>query len=84
MEITQDISNAMDAAVAPLDKSYCYYFYILAIISIVIFAILIMTTVYVGITKKMKFSFYAIAFIYSSQLLLIYLQNRLLYNMCSR
>ena len=82
MDIANEISDAMDSAVAPLDRSYCNLFYILAIVSIMFFAVLIISIVYTGLKKKMPTSFYVIAIIYSSQLLIVYIQNRLLYNMC--
>ena len=68
--------------VGPIDQKYCLYFYILSVLAIFFFAIVIVGIVYTGITKKMPINFYALSILYSFQFLLVYLQNRLLYNMC--
>ena len=77
-----DISNAVVGIVGPISEKYCIYFYILSILAIVFFAIIFVGIIYTGVTKKMGFTFFFLSLLYSTQFLLIYLQNRLLYNMC--
>jgi len=75
-------SGALGGIVGPISEKYCLYFYILSVLAIFFFAIIFIGIVYTGITKKMGFSFLFLSLLYSTQFLLVYLQNRLLYNMC--
>ena len=77
-----DLPNVMNDLVGPISEKYCYYFYILSMLAIVFFAIIFVGIIWTGVTKKMGFSFFFLSILYSMQFLLIYLQNRLLYNMC--
>ena len=79
---TGNLSSAMNDLVGPISEKYCYYFYILSVLAIVFFAIIFVGIIWTGVTKKMGFSFFFLSLLYSMQFLLIYLQNRLLYNMC--
>ncbi len=76
------ITGSMNSLVGPISEKYCVYFYILSILAVFFFAIILVGIVYTGITKKMGVAFYGLSLLYSCQFLLIYLQNRLLYNMC--
>jgi hypothetical protein len=76
------LSSNMDKLVGPIGEEYCYYFYILSLLAIIFFAMIFVGIIWTGITKKMGFSFFFLSLLSSSQFLLIYLQNRLLYNMC--
>jgi hypothetical protein len=76
------ITGSMNGLVGPISEKYCVYFYILSILALFFFAIVLVGIVYTGITKKMGITFYALALLYSGQFLLLYLQNRLHYNMC--
>jgi hypothetical protein len=75
--------GSVNKLVGPISEKYCYYFYILAVISVFFFAIVLVGIVYRGITTKQGAFFYFIAILWSCQFLLAYLQNRLLYNMCA-
>ncbi len=66
----------------PIAKDYCIYFYILSVVAAVNFILFIIGMVLYGMKKKMDIGFFVIAIIYSGSVLLQYLQNRLLYNMC--
>jgi hypothetical protein len=66
----------------PISSQYCLYFYILSVIGLVFFAMVFIGIVFTGISKKLGFEFYAISILYSFNFLFMYLQNRLLYNMC--
>ena len=82
MDIQHKIVSTMDNAVGPISNKYCMYFYILSILSIFFFLVMLVSIVYTGVSKKLGASFFFLAVLYSSQFLLIYLQNRILYNMC--
>jgi hypothetical protein len=77
-----NLSSFVDNLVGPISEKYCYYFYILSLLAIVFFAVIFVGIIWTGVTKKLGFSFFFLAILYSMQFLLIYLQNRLLYNMC--
>jgi hypothetical protein len=74
----------MSGLVAPLSSKYCYYFYILAILSVVLLALYFVGHVITLIHGKEKFTLKHIIdiIIGSFGLILIYIENRLLYNMC--
>lgn len=66
----------------PIAKDYCLYFYILSVIAAVNFVLFIVGMIFYGMKKKVDSTFFVIMLIYSGGILLHYLQNRLLYNMC--
>ena len=73
---------SLDSLFGPIGSEYCLYFYILSVIGLLFFSIVIIGALFTGLSKKLGFSFYAAAFLYSVTFLMAYLQNRLLYNMC--
>lgn len=75
-------SNPIDSLVGPISEKYCYYFYILSVLAVVFFVIVLIGIIYNGFKQKFKAWQLLILVVYSCQFLLIYLQNRLLYNMC--
>jgi hypothetical protein len=76
------VSSFANNIVGPIAKDYCLYFYVLALLSAILFAIAVIGGVYHGITHNKKGSYYGMLFINSFSLLIGYLVNRLLYNMC--
>jgi hypothetical protein len=82
MDVYSEVKTKTNNLVGPISNEYCYYFYLLSLIAIFFFAIVFVGIIYTGITKKMGASFYVLSLLYSSQFLIVYLQNRLLYNMC--
>lgn len=66
----------------PIGREYCLYFYIFSVIGMVLFAMVLIGIVFTGISKKMGIEFYLISFLYSLNFFFMYLQNRLLFNMC--
>ena len=66
----------------PIAKDYCIYFYVLSVIAAVNFVLFIIGMLFYGMKKKMDFTFFIMMTFYSGAILLHYLQNRLLYNMC--
>ena len=77
-----NLSGVVNNLVGPISEKYCIYFYILSVLAIFFFAVIFVGIVYTGITKKLGFTFFFLSLLYSTQFLLVYLQNRLLYNMC--
>jgi len=82
MNAYADVKSGVNNLVGPIGTEYCFYFYLLSVIAIFFFAIVLVGIVYTGVSKKMGASFYGLSLLYSAQFLLVYLQNRLLYNMC--
>lgn len=66
----------------PIGREYCLYFYIFSVIGMILFAMILVGIVFTGITKKLGIEFYLISFLYSLNFFFMYLQNRLLFNMC--
>lgn len=77
------MDDTMNTLFGPLDRKYCDYFYILSILGFVLLAVLLVSSLLVGITKRKGVDFYmqsiSIAFGYA----IFYFQNRLLYSMCA-
>lgn len=71
-----------DTLYGPLGKEYCLYFYILSVVGLISVVLLVSASLFIGITKKKGFGFYlqsiTLALVYG----MLYLQNRLLFNMC--
>ncbi len=68
----------------PINRDYCMYFYVLSALGLFFFAVAITGSMYVGFTKGKGFDFYLLAIQSSLIYFVIYLQNRLLFNMCSK
>lgn len=77
------MASGIDTLFGPLSKNYCFYFYILSVIGLISLFLLVVTSLFIGVTKKKGFVFYgsmiSVAIVYG----MMYLQNRLLFNMCS-
>ena len=56
-------TNIQQTFFSPLGKQYCMYFYILSVIGLVFVAIVLMSALIIGITKKKGFEFYLSAII---------------------
>lgn len=76
------LSNA-DSLFGPLNKNYCFYFYALGVVGLISLVLLVITTLFIGISSKRTGAFYfqmlSVAVVYG----MMYLQNRLLFNMCN-
>lgn len=66
----------------PIGREYCLYFYIFSVVGMILFAMILVGIVFTGISKKLGIEFYLISFLYSLNFFFMYLQNRLLFNMC--
>ena len=75
--------TSLDSLFGPLNKNYCFYFYILSVFGLISLVLLVITTLFIGVSTKKTGSFYmqmlSVAVIYG----MMYLQNRLLFNMCN-
>ena len=73
----------LDSIYGSISKEYCLYFYVLSVIGFILLILVIMNIVYSVYKKKYPMYFYInmviLAIIYG----MFYLQNRLLYNMCT-
>ena len=67
-----------------ISGDYCLYFYLLSVMGLVFFVLAIVGTLFIGISKNKGVDFYIPAVVQSLAYFLIYLQNRLLFNMCSK
>jgi hypothetical protein len=77
------MDSAMQTLFGPLPKKYCLYFYILAIIGFISFAVVILGTIVSGLSKRLGLMHYisglSVALVYG----LFYFQSRLLHSMCA-
>lgn len=74
--------SIMDTIYGPLSQQYCVYFYYLSMIGFVLLILSLLTSLYVGITRKKDSSFYMKMLMVSIGYGVFYFQNRLLYSMC--
>lgn len=83
-ESSENFAGPIDNLVGPISEKYCYYFYILSVLAIIFFVVVFAGIVYTAMSSKQKLNpwYVFLLLVYSCQFLLIYLQNRLLYNMC--
>ena len=65
-----------------LSKQYCIYFKIIYLFGIFLMLMVLLGTLYASMTKSMPFEFYLGAFIWFLSYYFVYLQNKLLYDMC--
>ena len=72
----------MDSLFSPLDKSYCLYFYFLAVMGLFLFIFSLVGAVYMMATSKLDTKFYAQILMVVPVYALMYLQNRILWSMC--
>lgn len=78
------MSDILNTLFGPLSKEYCIYFYFLSIFGFISLAILLLTSLAVGISKRKGVGFYVQALAIGVGYAVFYFQNRLLYSMCSK
>jgi len=76
------MDNIQQKLFSPLVKQYCLYFYILSVIGLVFVAVVLVSAVIIGVSKKKGLDFYFAAIMGSLGYVIFYFQNRLLYSMC--
>jgi len=67
----------------PLSKKYCYYYYALALISLIGFVLYLFSGIFMGISQKKGGMYYLTVFSISLLYGIGYLNGRLLFQMCS-
>lgn len=77
------MSSTLDYIYGPIGKEYCIYFYILSVIGFLSLLLVIIITGYSAFKKKYPMSFYINMIMLAILYGMFYLQNRLLYNMCT-
>ena len=73
----------MNNLFGPLGRQYCLYFYYLSMIGFIFLVLAMVTTLYIGITKRKGGEFYMKMILVSLGYFFFYLQNRILFSMCS-
>ena len=72
----------------PINKDWCFYFYILSAIAFVSLVVTVLGALWIGITKRKGVEFFFtsffIAFVYAIVYAISYLQSRLFYNICNK
>ena len=66
----------------PLSRKYCLYFYYLSVIGFIFFVLILVSSLYIGITTKRDNVFFYQMMLASLGYIVLYFQNRLLYSMC--
>ena len=68
----------------PISKDYCIYFFVISAFYLILFAIALFGAVYLGISRGKNVEYFVITVGATFSYFLLYLQNRLLYNMCAK
>ena len=68
----------------PLKKEYCIWFYFLSVIGFVLFILLLVSGLFIGLTRVKGPEYYYFLITGSLVYVIFYFQNRLLYNICSK
>ena len=66
----------------PLNQSYCDWFFILSVLGFVMLVVLLLSALFVGISKKKGIDFYLQVLSIALGYGIFYFQNRLLHTMC--
>ena len=75
-------NSTMQNLFGPLSKQYCLYFYILSIIGMVFLILVVLSALFIGISKRKGFDFYVQMLSAAVAYGIFYFQNRLLHTMC--
>jgi hypothetical protein len=76
-------NSTMQNLFGPLSKQYCLYFYFLSIIGMVFLVMILVSTLFIGITKRKGIDFYLAMLSGALAYGIFYFQNRLLHSMCA-
>jgi len=78
------MTNNLDTLFGPLGPQYCAYFFYLSVFGFALMIMVIVSSLYIGITKKLGLKFYLNMVLVAILYFVFYFQNRLLYTMCSK
>lgn len=76
------MDNFLTSVFGPLGKDYCLYFYFLSMVGFFLLAMLLVTSLMVGISQRKGFDFYFQMLTVGIGYAIFYFQNRLLHSMC--
>jgi hypothetical protein len=78
------MNDIIDNLFSPLGKEYCQFFYYLSILGFIFMAIVLLSALFIGITKGKGMQFYLKMLSLALGYGIFYFQNRLLYTMCNK
>ena len=76
------MDNFLTSVFGPLGKDYCLYFYLLSMVGFFLLALLLVTSLMVGISQRKGIDFYFQMLTIGIGYAILYFQNRLLHSMC--
>jgi len=76
------MENTLDTLFGPLSKQYCIWFYGWSIFGFVVLVIILLGSLFIGITKRKGIDFYILMILGLMPYLALYFQSRILYSMC--
>ena len=74
--------NFVETLFGPLSKQYCVYFYFLSIFGFILLAVFIISSIFVGLSKRKGLDYYMQVVGIALGYAIFYFQNRLLHSMC--
>lgn len=77
------MATAFDTLFGPLSKNYCFLFYFFSLFGLVALVFFLVTGLFLGFRSKKDGAFYIQVIGVSLMYGIVYLQNRMLFNMCS-
>ena len=77
------MADIMETLFGPLDRKFCDYFWLLSVLGFVLLAVLLISSLLVGISKNKGMDFYFQTISIALGYAIFYFQNRLLLSMCS-
>ena len=77
------MADIMETLFGPLDRNFCDYFWLLSVLGFVLLAVLLISSLLVGISKNKGSDFYFQTISIALGYAIFYFQNRLLHSMCS-
>ena len=76
------MDNFLTSVFGPLGKDDCLYFYLLSMVGFFLLALLLVTSLMVGISQRKGLDFYFQMLTIGIGYAIFYFQNRLLHSMC--
>ena len=77
------MADIMETLFGPLDRKFCDYFWLLSVLGFVLLAVLVISSLLVGISKNKGSDFYFQTISIALGYAIFYFQNRLLHTMCT-
>jgi len=77
------MDDIMVTLFGPLDRKFCDYFWLLSVLGFVLLAVLLISSLLVGISKNKGMDFYFQTISIALGYAIFYFQNRLLHSMCA-